>query len=557
MPPVPVAHLAIVLKAAIAFVIMGLTAMTAVTVIGFPNDYYNGLREFLLPPLECFLPAEVSLDYGQDYGQVEFQQLSENKPTPTLNLKISYAAPSNLHPTQTPTPPASLKVKDPFANTINAPVSSPFPKPLAPPPDGSMINPYLVWQQTMSAYIIERFYALNTMVSRVFEQRSWKIRGIVCAVICSFGLAAMAVILLRGWISRSCKRTEGNDLGQRRPSQEYVHPSNLTQLLEQLTTTIFENRRDPNHIVAMTGTILLRYFEDEYKRRSDWQVMVIRTTETRMKETLVKKKANINRIANREFRRLRDVHAAELKATYERDVHAAAERFVLTAAGKQAEQDARLAFAENRVRSGSGSRDISEPKIYDFIESDVESSSNKGKVKEEKSDVNDFSDYVSSKTYQEFAVPIAFRYRSDSDLEADPKWYEYLASLDKPDAEQDHSSVLDEVTSQEWEGEENTSFGDYGGLHDHSVPRTEGMEPMNEVVEGRRSTEDISQIERAKSPQNEDDIEAELQKPSTQDADDEAEHAKGPQEGDEVEAELQKPRTEDADDGPPPLPTMT
>ncbi len=80
-------------------------------------------------------------------------------------------------------------------------------------------------------------------------------------------------------------------------------------LLERLMAIVHGNFPDSNTRMSAIQKIFVEY---------------VNGAEAYIKEILAKEKARMNRIANREFRRLRKDHENTLKATYERDVFAAA-----------------------------------------------------------------------------------------------------------------------------------------------------------------------------------------------------------------------------------------
>ena len=291
MPLIAAAHVAIVLKAVLAFVVFGMTAMTAVSVTGFPDGF--GVTD--LPQLAVQFglnPGPFADSSGvvlEGYNtQVDIQQLWDYTPTPTLPLQKSYAVPSYSHLRPTSTLPASRNAEQPPAPATTAP---------APP------------------LFAKSIYTLSTFISHAKEQQVWRhVWAIACGILLSSCLTAIAVFLPRQPISyQQMVRLGGNAI----------------QLLEWLTMTFLESSHDLNIWASIVIVLLLKYLKEEESRRAAWQAVERQRlgdiANASITETLADWKAQSIRIANEEFERQREAHKEKLDATYDRNVFATAD----------------------------------------------------------------------------------------------------------------------------------------------------------------------------------------------------------------------------------------
>ncbi|KAF6218733.1 hypothetical protein HO133_005275 [Letharia lupina] len=339
MPPIPAAHMAMVLRAVVALFVFGL-GMTAVSVVGFPNDYYSGRVHPPLPPLDY---------YG---GPIDVQQLLHDAPTPTLPLHISYAAPFNIllksTPTTVPTPHAVLFP----ASTTDAPASTPFLAHVIPPPGASKLELLLIWWQNLFRYIIKIVCSTSVPSSRATLWQAW---GIACRIAYRIPWVISATATVNFFRHRLNFRkfnwTSVKGIGKAVTSKanaQLATGTNATQnaLAGMFTGIILERHQDPATMMSAMHRLLvaqygnactLKIMSEEGEARQPEVVKgpsnvqadlekrrVFDMANTHIKETLAKEKAHLNRIANQEFRRLRRVHEDKLNATYEQDVFATA-----------------------------------------------------------------------------------------------------------------------------------------------------------------------------------------------------------------------------------------
>ena len=291
MPLIAAAHMAIVLKAVLAFVVFGTAAVTTVAVTGFPDGFgVTGLPQlavqFGLNPGPFADSSGVVLE-GYD-TLVDIQQLLDYKPTPTLPLQKCYGVPSYSHLRPIPTLPPTRNAEQPPAPATSAPAPSLFAKSIS----------------TLSAF-----------VSHAKEQQVWRhVWAIACGVFLSCCLTAIAVFLPRQPISYQ-KMVQ---LGE-----------NAIQLLVWLTITFLESSHDLNIWASVVIVLLLQYLKEEESRRAAWQAVeqqrLFDIANTFITETLVNWKAQSIWIANEEFERLRKAHQEKLDATYDRNVLATAD----------------------------------------------------------------------------------------------------------------------------------------------------------------------------------------------------------------------------------------
>ena len=175
MPSVSVACIVMALKAMIAMVSIGAAGVAVVAVVGFPNDYSFGITG--TPLFSARLYQTPQFTPGFDAGSChtclhirsdnpDIQQLWDNKPSPTLPLKISYAAPY-LHSKPTPTPPPTTH------EPMTAPASSSISGLRDPLHGASTLAVSSAWFPIVLRYLV------SALASRVL---SVIIRKIICLV---------------------------------------------------------------------------------------------------------------------------------------------------------------------------------------------------------------------------------------------------------------------------------------------------------------------------------------------------------------------------------------
>ncbi len=229
MPPVPAAQMAMVLKAALTSVAFGLGIMAVVKAVGFANDYPNGPTESPITSLHHSLavkfeagsgsePCPTCLFIGSDDDLLNYngrlidvQQLFSEAPTPTLPLKVSFAAPSTLHPEQTPNPQTTSKaILEPKLTTTEL-VSSLLSQQKLPPPGASKPQIVLVWCQNLFRYIGEIVTTTSVSSLRAIKQQAW---GIACGIMGSISVAATVNTFLPRLNFWNSHWTKGKDLGK-------------------------------------------------------------------------------------------------------------------------------------------------------------------------------------------------------------------------------------------------------------------------------------------------------------------------------------------------------
>ncbi len=304
MPPIPAAHMAMILKAALYFVAFGLTIMAAVKSVGFADDYHNRPTQSSITSLHHSLavklqpgsgsePCPTCLFIGSDDGRlIDVQQLSSEAPTPTIPLKVSFAAPSTLHPEQTPNPQTTSKAILESKLTTTEMVSSLFSQQILPPPGASKLQIILVWCQNLFRYIGEIVNTTSVSILRAIKQQAW---GIACGIMGTVSVAATVNTFLPRLNFWNSHWTMGKDLGKVTSSQTKAQlATKANRLLKKIMAIVHENFPDSNTMMSAVQRILVEY---------------VNGTEAHIEKTLAKEKAWLN---------------ATLKATYERDVFAAA-----------------------------------------------------------------------------------------------------------------------------------------------------------------------------------------------------------------------------------------
>ena len=334
MPPIPAAHLAIVLKAVVAFIAFGLTAMTAVQFVGFPNHYYDGATETPLPPLKHSLAVEYGPESGFEscptclfadaqgllldyYGRpIDLEKLLEDKPTPTLPLTISYATPTTLRPKPTPTPAKTPEVKEPPVPTSDAPPVRPVSNPNDSPPVVSFLDTILRWIKSVSSWYLFPFQNLvffltNTATPSIttigLSDLAWLFACRLASVVFSRIVVASLPYLQRVWKIQRAKFTSSKFQAQRATR----------------TTAILKHYLDPATLKSAIYRLWVENVNGEQARHATFQAateqMVFGKAITNIKETLRRLKTKMIWKASEEFRKLRIDHEDKLKAANKRE----------------------------------------------------------------------------------------------------------------------------------------------------------------------------------------------------------------------------------------------
>ena len=302
MPPITT-QVVMGVKAALAIVTaLGITS--AGVVVGLSIVHNSGSYETPFAPPQ----HSVAVLFGQNTGseacptclfvnsdqtsrgrQLDVQQLLNEKPTPTLPLKISFAAPSGLHPKPTPTP----QLSPPPSNTTSA--SSSFLKLITPRPGASKLS---LWSRNLFRYIAEFAHALNFTVSGAKEQQAWVV--IACGIIWSLFTATTVSYLLRPNPFRGNLRMA----------------ININQLLERATLTILDISYIAKIWVSELVTVLKDCFENAGTSRAKCQAVkerrLVDMAKTCINEILAKETAELNQRANRTLKKLRKMDQAKL-----------------------------------------------------------------------------------------------------------------------------------------------------------------------------------------------------------------------------------------------------
>ena len=309
MPPITAAQ---VVRVAQAFlpIVTGTLGVASVAVVGLSSVHNSGIYKTPFAPPQ----SSVAVRFGQNSGseacptcllansdqtyrgrQLDVQQLLNEKPTPTLPLKISFAAPSSLRPKPTPTP----QLPPPPSNT--APASSSFSKLVTPRPGASKLT---LWSRNLFRYIAVSAHALDFTVSRAKEQQAWMVIG--CGIIWSLFTATTVSYLLRR------HQFQGN----------LRMAININQLLERATLTILDISYIAKILVSELVTVLKDCFEDAGTSRANCQAVKERRladmAKTCIKETLAKETAELNQRANQALKKLRKMDQVRLNAARSR-----------------------------------------------------------------------------------------------------------------------------------------------------------------------------------------------------------------------------------------------
>ena len=321
MPNIPFAHMAMVLRTVLAFVaVLGVTTVAGVTIVEFPNDFTRS-------PLPSVSQSPV-VEHGPNLGStacptclfadsndnlldyhgrpIDVEKLLDQTPTPTLPLKISFAAPfkSTLKPT--PAPPEKSKAVPPPEPTTAAPASPKVFDTTIPPLGNSKVQ-----------------------ILTILRARKQQALSIACAIVSSVYFTASVLSVLSPpdfW--KSCW-TKGKDSGKISCSQTNAPLAMRANcLLEKLSGMIHGTSFDPNTLISEIESTLVNYVKDQEVERAEWQAAeqqrLSNEAAIRNKEILEKQKRKINRIANKSFKSLRKAQREKLIETYERDVLATA-----------------------------------------------------------------------------------------------------------------------------------------------------------------------------------------------------------------------------------------
>ena len=298
MPSISAAHITMVLKAVLALLLFG---TTGVVVINY-DDYIHGAAYPSLhsPAQSRAVQFGSDLDLSQSFD-MGIWHASNDKPTPTLPLKISYAAPSLTNPKPTPTLPPKRKAEAPHAPTAALAFSS-FLEFIPPRQGASSLAIPFIWHQNLLGYVANFVSTLAGRIARAIGQHASSVNlVIICKTICLSSLMATAAYL----IPRLSSSRKGLPL-----------PTQMKQTLGKVTAIILCSFYDPKTLLSTVITFLEGYLNDQER--------LVRRAGTLIKEAIEREKTIINRKANQEFRRLRKVHTDEQDATFEQTVFATA-----------------------------------------------------------------------------------------------------------------------------------------------------------------------------------------------------------------------------------------
>ena len=238
MPPIP--SLALAIKALISFVVLGVS-ITAINAVGFSNDVYTkgSTAIFFTRPVS---PPAVEFGQSSDCPACLFVDLDNVRlvPTPTLPLKISWAAPSMVRPKLSPTSIAPSP-----GNTSTAPIL---------PSNFSKAEEFTLWCKKLSPSIFRR-------------DAAWIVVGGIILV--TFVTASTYIILHR---LPSLRSYLGNakDIGRSILCQGQL-ASKTEQSLAILMALLRERLAGPTILAfAIFRHLELSYYI-ELERRSEWK----------------------------------------------------------------------------------------------------------------------------------------------------------------------------------------------------------------------------------------------------------------------------------------------
>lgn len=394
MPNIPVAHIAMVLRAVLAFVaVLGVATVSGVTVVEFPSNYLNDPTLSPLSPLSQPLAVELGSNLGSAscptclftdlddnmldyYGRpIDVEKLLDETPTPTLPLKISFAAPSKFRLKPTPAPPENTEAVPSPEPTTTASASPDLFNTTTLLPGTSIIHTLVMYPQGLFLCIGQ---IVETMCFTILRARRRQPLSIACAIISSIGLTASvlsvrslvgfyftaSVLSVRSLLAfyftasvrsvrsllafyftapvrsvrsllafcytasvrsvryllnlwKSCW-TKGKASDENSSSQANARLAMRANcLLEKVSEIVHGKPFDRNRMMSAIESTLVECVKDEEARLIDKAAI-------RNKEILENEKRKINRIANKTFKTLRKAHKEKLIENYERDVLATA-----------------------------------------------------------------------------------------------------------------------------------------------------------------------------------------------------------------------------------------
>ena len=308
-----------VLKAMMALVVCGLTAIAAVKGVGFLNEDYLGNTAIPFTASRSSLVVDLVSKSGSDscptcifadsdgtlldyYGRpIDMRLLSVTRPSATLPLRPSFAPDTISHLEPTSTHPVVSQI-------------APSPKPATTVPAFTLLY-----------YIGQLVKTMSASISRLRRQKTRSIaRGVIYAVIWTISstaavpflprqldfrnisIPATAKVLLRQITFHESHWLKSKGLGKDVTSQaEAQLLTKANRLLKDLNAIPDQYSRDPAKMIPAVRSRLTEYVSDEAASRTEWQAA---------------EKGRLNRIANHRFKQLRKIHENELKATYVRDV---------------------------------------------------------------------------------------------------------------------------------------------------------------------------------------------------------------------------------------------
>ena len=157
MPTISVACIAMALKAMIAMVAIG---ATGVAVVGFANEYNYGSAGTWFPSSILSQTVRFTADVNAGpcstclhtrFDNANNQHFWEHKPSPTLPLKISFAAPYLDKPTPTP-PPTTRTIMSTPASFLTSRV-------VAPPHGASTLAASSMWYHNLFRFLADFVFA--------------------------------------------------------------------------------------------------------------------------------------------------------------------------------------------------------------------------------------------------------------------------------------------------------------------------------------------------------------------------------------------------------------
>ena len=270
-------------KAAIAFVLLGLGIGGCIKAVGFTNDFYNNRAETPLPPPGHSLGVEFGPNSGSDscptclfvgsedtlldyYGKpIDVERLLYNTPTSILPLKTSYADHSTMNPKPTSTPPSNPDVVLCPVPTGTSSASTPFSKPTAHPPPASTLETTLGWLEFFLSWWffplqMVIYLAIGIATSGLVTQRSWGIFWLVASRFATSMLSKAAM----AWIQRLQKNREIQraKVTSSKAKTQLTIGTDAAQnaMVEDMTAIIHEHYQDPAKMMwAILGLLVARY----------------------------------------------------------------------------------------------------------------------------------------------------------------------------------------------------------------------------------------------------------------------------------------------------------